>query len=735
MTLSEITVANVGGMPTPAHHDIVVRIVDQGFVAPSEKTLLVPRGLGPGESHTFAEPLDLTLRIFRPQKAGAPLAANETIRMCCELPDARRSFREFEALLPEAAGDIVVRFPVELSKVSSLYSLAPGQAAKLSFTLSNVSEKAFGASAEVKRTLGVRLAGGGGDLADGRVCVFDDRGARIPLADGMWREVKTLAPNAVRTFEAVVAIAPDAEPSTTARLLVSAELGHVESPADARPIQLSELVVRVGRPFASRPADVMLVVNNRTERDELASWESLLTGAGLSPLVWDASLECGMSVLDEPPDVGLVLILNNEMDTADGPRRASVMFDKSVSHALAKSGMHVLYIGCAPELGELLVPTGPTPETVVETMTFVWPWSEPTRAALEKRAHALVTHLCARDTTKRHLVVPRFLPELVQKTLWIRKMKLGTIEVRETTSTTAADLTAIDVDGEGMHGPSLAGEPETRAVVLCALPFPTKVRLLLHTPLAFGHGAKPEGVRDLVVLAVLSDLLAELDAARVIGFRGGVTTAELRAMLPYLCQLETASFASGEDAGAEAKAAREARVVELLAWLDVVRRDLTRVWEFLPGFLWTRRGPLLRSIARRAEDALLAAAFDGEEAQKAARENIRTRGKEIAALLDERRREDRIRKTNRELCRELIDRAKGPRTRSEARELYPLLERVISATQHDEIATSDAARKDRQRALVIRSQEEKTRFLLPRTCGELVAASSQANVAPVRMSP
>ncbi|MBN9165379.1 MAG: hypothetical protein J0I07_30735, partial [Myxococcales bacterium] len=46
--VSRVTVQNSGGMPLPRHHDIVVRVADDGWIAPAdEQKLVLPRALAP----------------------------------------------------------------------------------------------------------------------------------------------------------------------------------------------------------------------------------------------------------------------------------------------------------------------------------------------------------------------------------------------------------------------------------------------------------------------------------------------------------------------------------------------------------------------------------------------------------------------------------------------------------------------------------------------------------------
>jgi hypothetical protein len=282
-------------MPLPAHHDVIVRLVDDGWIAPTpERRLVLPRSLAPGTRHVFEkEELELTLRVFRPQRTDGPLAAPETIRLVAELPDVRR---DFAATSPEADGRIVIRFPVEVSPIETLYSLAPGQAARVRWSIANVSDKAFGSTGEIKRAVAVKLVLGGGELGPRGVRFFDEADRHVPLTDGWEEEVPLLGPKATLAFEGTVAIPTDAPAYTSARLVVSAELGHIAAPDRVRAVQLREITIRVGRPFDARGSDVLLVVNNRTTAEEVAAWERLAAALGLSARSgtrrWKAASTC-----------------------------------------------------------------------------------------------------------------------------------------------------------------------------------------------------------------------------------------------------------------------------------------------------------------------------------------------------------------------------------------------------------------------------------------------------------
>ncbi len=344
--VSRIAVKNVGAMPTPAFHDIVIGVVEAGWVdADESKLLTLPTALEPGQTHVFErETLEFSLHGHEPKAPGEPLGERETIRLFAAIPAANRRFGAFESTLDPKTGAITVRFPVEVSAIESLYSLAQGQATRVRFRLSNVALSALGRGSPGGREFGVRFRLAGGELYDGEVRVFDAQGARARLDVG-WSDVITVIdPQAHRDFELVIAVAPDARPYTSARFELAAELAWLDDPKTARPVHLRDLTVRVGQPFSRTPADVLLLVNNRTDRHELAAWQQVFGELGLSHTLWDASLEGSVDVLAKDAPFSLAVVLDYEMDTASGATSASELVASERVHALTKK-MGVLYVG------------------------------------------------------------------------------------------------------------------------------------------------------------------------------------------------------------------------------------------------------------------------------------------------------------------------------------------------------------------------------------------------------
>ena len=719
--VDQIEVANIGGMPTPAHHDLRVGLQDLGWVAPADATVTLPRRLAPGQRCVLDASLALELRVYRPQVSGAPLAADETIRFFADLPDVRRRFGNFETSTTEAIGRLVVRFPVEASPLTSLFSLAPGRAARVRWSITNVSKKAFGLASIEKRAVSVYFglararARGEGDLDASKIHFFDEHGTRIPLDTGFRRALPSIAPNETITFEGTLAVDDAAESYASARLFLAAELGHIAEPGTVRPVQYQEVTLRVGRAFEARDADILFVTNNRTTQAELEAWEALATQSGLSSAVWDAYLEGGLGILDdvvaEKRRYALVVVLNNPMDLPAGEHRASVLLDQATSLALASRDVHVLYVGRAPDLGALVVPIDdPTQESAEDAVvaacereavagagitvpvhtTYTWPWSRPREQELTRRAFALSARLEQRWPERRYVIVSRWEPALVKSVAWVRTFRLGHLEVRRSLDASRAAVTGLEVDAKSMHDARFIAEAAVHGYLLSALPFDAKLALLERSPAPIGASDS-----DPLVAALVTDLVREQAQVARYGWR--VSRASLAQALPMLDALT--KHVPGN-----------ARVIELAAWLDLVARDHARLWEWLPPLVWLRRGPGLRAFVRRALHDWLARAGVSREA-------VAARRKELAASWK-------------------MKLAAAPTLPSDADHL-PVGARVIDDATHAVMREKERGRSERAAEVVAGAGRARSDLLRTESCAELLTGAGvlEARVAvPTRVA-
>ena len=135
----------------------------------------------------------------------------------------------------------------------------------------------------------------------------------------------------------------------------------------------------------------------------------------------------------------------------------SAAIPKATVLALARRGTRVVVLGKTKDLGKYLVPTATTSDdpplphgtrrdALVDSIlglapnegavraevvtTYLWPWSDIDRSDLDRRAERLSTELSRRAPDRRYVVVPRYVPGDVERTLFVRRVSSGTLEVR-----------------------------------------------------------------------------------------------------------------------------------------------------------------------------------------------------------------------------------------------------------------------------------------------------------------
>ncbi len=734
--VGKIAIENVGGMPLPAHHDVIVGVTGGGWVEPERSpdgrtaTLRVPRGLAPGARHVFeSDELALRLGTFAPTGSGGPLSAPETIRLYAALPDAMRSFTTFDAGASEAQGKIVVRFPVALSPITSLHSVTAGQATRLRASLQSVASKDLGADSELGRALTLRVTLAPSELSAEHVHYFDAQGAHASLSSGFVLPLARIVAGARFDLEGTLAIAESAPPYATARIVVSCELAPVEVSAPPRTIQLEEFTLRVGRAFAGDAADVLFLVNNRTRAQELAAWEAHAASLGLTCATWDVALEDGVEILDAVArgehSFHTLVLLNNHMDTARGERRPSTLVPKETAFALARRGIRLLCVGKGPKLGDFAVPTATVAEPMVlpanakaamrlaaieqlemgagavslsvETWCFLAS-SQPKNQHVDQPATKLARRLARRFPGRRYLVVPRFAPGEARRATLGRYVAAGTLEVRRAVDAGFGAVRAVNVDDASVHADDFVREQRVFFTFLCTLSFQAKLAILRSSTLPFSEGG------DAVALAVVADLVAEQEAFAVHPFRSRALGAP--GALPRL----TAFSAAFPERPSGPAASRLALVV---AWLRHVARGRVRLWEWIPPLPWLRRSQQLRSLVEAALGVVTERALGPSEAAAA-----------YAAVCAGQEQGGVTRSGPVHIADILAERAAGLELRSDS-DVLGESERVMDCATFDAMAAKDAERAERALAAQAKSAEVRCELLSPVGCAALLAADAE----------
>lgn len=607
----DVEVENTGGMPTPKKDDLRLSLVGGGWVIPEPGDLLCAPGIEPGARHAVKGELRFRIKDFTPAAPADPLEVEESILHRAMLPSVHREFEGYQRGEAIEQGRFVIRFPIRLSPVQSLRSLVAGEATRVRFTVVNQSRFALGAGSGTKRVVRVRVkTSADSELGDEHVTFTAEGAEHVPSA-GWVREIDTLDAGGALDLELTVRVRPGAPEYRRYAATISLELGDIDEPAAARAIQIRAFDIRVAREFQATDADLLLVVNHRTTREEIAAWEALAERLAFRIAIWDLTRERHLD-LDAPVvksasliDVlsgGAIAILDNEIETPDGPAFPHAFLSSEHAVRAAAAGIDIAFIGKGPALDRVLIPAREAPRTEAAVFRRYWLrfWARPEQDWLRGRAFARSAELASSSPMQRHLVVHRFEPKLESQFLWIKKWKVGTLETIPMLDGGAGSLVHVALDDTTVHDPAYAISRDAAAALLIVFDFEEKLERLRRV------GTSPDAddaSLARIVDAILVDLAEELASLLAPGWRGGSSADELAASLPKLAALAKSGLSADYDSIAGAALLRLSGRLLFLADSQVP------LWEAMPPLRWMRRAPAVRSHVADQVDAFLTGAF------------------------------------------------------------------------------------------------------------------------------
>ena len=768
--ITKVEVMNVGGMPTPATRKIELSLREQGWVYPEQQHLTMPFSLGPGQRHTFVtEKLSAKLGAFHPSKPSDPLAQEEVVRHRAFVPDARREFAHYENHRSFELGRFLIRFPIESSPIEALFSLGPGQASRLRFTIKNSSTKPYGARSELGRRLAFRLFFHESELGDDHILFFDDTGARIPLSRGFSREIPELLPGQSLTVEGILAVSEEAPFFRAGRMWLSLELGSIANPAEPKPIQYRAFDVRVSRPFDREAlGDVLLVVNNRTDAGDVEAWQGLCSALGLRFSVYDLSLEGGFELGQngklsaEELRGRTIVFLNHFMDTTKGERKSIHYVAKEQLLELCAAGARVHIVGEPFALERFLVPTSSNsastaPVTASSTYLVVDKdkpratlsvgdepihleipkWSvfgmgKPSEEAIVKRANAIHDLLERRYPGRRHLLVWELAPELVKDYFVASRWKMGRISIHRSLDGVPAAISTATLKGPAENHRERILQRENMLQFLLALPFSEKLRRLeaLTQSMAARNDDDDRlagSVVGMVLHAIVIDLVEEQLELLRRPWCEGATTKSLRAKLGHLREVAEQLYATRS--GSPEPEARAA-LLHILSCIRFFALSQVKMWEWVPPLVFERRAPVLRSLTLDLIDECITRILGGGNAKSPdAKARISIFEKELGAAYKSFVDRYKRAKKNREwfggrggYARELL---LGPLANTHFRRNSHLMKdaasSMMSKQQYAEIVAKDQQATSRRKTMMKRAAGAKDALLVEMRSAELLA--------------
>lgn len=722
----DLEVENVGGMPTPRKDELALALASGGWIRPEPGELRCTPGLAPGERYKVPGELRFRIADHTPAGPSDPLEVEESILQRAMLPSVRRDFERYQEGDALAQGRFVIRYPLRLSPITSLRSLSAGEATRVRFSITNQSRFALGAAADSKRVIRVRVTTAPeSELGDEHVLLLADGNELAPGA-GWSHELPSLGAGDTKDLEISVRLRDGAPEYLRFVAHVTLELGDIDAPAQTRPIQLREFDIRVARPFVVSDADLLLVVNHRTTREEIEAWEQLGERLAFKVALWDLSRERHLD-LERPLSDGIALtawfegkaivLLDNPIENPVGDPGEETyphvfLADDQIARA-ATSGIDIALIGKGMPLKRLLVPnTTPVEIPIYRRYWLRW-WAKPTEDWLEKVAVKKSQLLTEEKPTERHVVIYRFAPEIDGESAWVNTWRVGTLHTARTLDTAAGAVVHAEVDPQELHDPSYVLSDHAITTLLAMFGFEENIARL-GTLLAredrgkelLGPDPVPVDLAPLLDTLVL-DLANELSAVIAPGWMGDASGKELGATLGRLEALARSGLSADYESTAGAALRRLAGRVLFLA------RSQVAWWETLPPFRWMRRGPSARSRITRHIETFLGHAFGAHNAEQALADAERI-ADEIAAD-HKAKRKGYLAGKRRVWALEQARAPLAPTTiTSDTEVLETWAERVMSGHEYDELTTERAADAAAREKLLAGADAQHAQLFVPR---------------------
>lgn len=707
----DLEVENTGGMPTPAKDELELALAAGGWVEPEEGRLLCQRALAPGQRYRVPGELRFRIAPHTPSGPSNPLEVEESIFQRAMLPSVKRAFERYQEGDAVDQGRFIIRYPIRLSPIENLKSLAAGEASRVRFSLTNQSRFALGADTSCKRVVRVRVATApDSELGDEHVELVAD-GVTLAPGAGWTKDLTAIGPGDTTQIELAIQVKSSAPEYLRFAAHVTLELGDLDAPASPRPVQIRELDVRVARPFRVSDADVLLVVNHRTTREEIEAWDQLADRLAFKTAIWDLSRERHLD-LEKPLNGGIsladwfakkaVVILDNEIEGPEGPTYPHVFLADDQARRAAEAGIDIAYVGKGLKMRRMLVPSpppagasAPEPQIIYRTYWLRW-WAKPSAAWLEKQAMKISARLGETHPDQRHVVVHRFAPEVDGKGVFANRWKVGTVQTLRTLDADAGAIVHAAVEEQSLHDPAYAASEHATTALLVMFDFDENLARMRRLCEREGITAK-----DLLPVseALLLDLVNELAAMIAPGWKGDTSGKELEANLPRLEALASSGIAAPYDSAAGRA------LLELAGSLVFFARSQVSWWENIPPWRWMRRGPSARGKIARHVDRFLAGAF-GEHNLDQARADVESHADRLAKHHKAERKKSLVAKRRHWALDQVREPIAAKTITSDTELLTTPEERVMSGDDYDAIATDKATDAVLRLALCARADEQ-----------------------------
>eukprot|EP01111_Echinosteliopsis_oligospora_P012405 TRINITY_DN4237_c0_g1_i1.p1 TRINITY_DN4237_c0_g1~~TRINITY_DN4237_c0_g1_i1.p1 ORF type:complete len:1340 (+),score=389.41 TRINITY_DN4237_c0_g1_i1:487-4020(+) len=292
---------NIGGMPTPSHQYIRAFVADNQWVfCPIENRVPMVTYIHPGNIAPIPKPIRSIITDVHEPAFGNPFHAIGHLNHVALVDRVNQDF----ANIRKEDTPFTIEFPIHASLIKGGTAVQFGEEAPMVFSLWNKSLLSIGANAaQVPRVLATTLhilpatmGGKSKDLEDlkiGDIRLRDADGREIDdFPVGLQSQILEITPNQTQFFVSTMQfINPDVKNYTRVQVHARLHLGHVKNMMVARNIQTRPFEIQKAEGYSRDEfSDTLIIVNNRTEYDEIVAWRRQLGRIGGNFAVWNVHL-------------------------------------------------------------------------------------------------------------------------------------------------------------------------------------------------------------------------------------------------------------------------------------------------------------------------------------------------------------------------------------------------------------------------------------------------------------
>lgn len=315
--IRHIGIKNLSDMPTPEKVPICLRIRENEWIKPSKPYIIIPAGIKERKRINFFDPISFQLRHVDPHLIQEEALIKEvSLEIEAFLPGT-----DLEFPLAKIQQTLKVQYPVRLKYFRVIRSLAPGEKGRISWRTLNLISPEIDLDIHRQRMMQARFK-----LGEWEENLAQEQ--PLQLLDPLFKPMSIIAyrlfeidkAEEYKDSEFFLQVEGEADELQDVKAELTLEIGAVDSPLKAKPIQIIPFHVRITRTYRKTEAsDVLLVFHHDIDVPSLEEIKKFYAAIGSSIDYWDLSyygfldlekvMENGRSILEDF-EGKTILILN-----------------------------------------------------------------------------------------------------------------------------------------------------------------------------------------------------------------------------------------------------------------------------------------------------------------------------------------------------------------------------------------------------------------------------------------